>query len=142
MRQIFIWFGCVVILASCSHDPAVDAVWSKTRLMTIPSGEQDAFLSDRASGLQTEGKFLPPDKQGEEFYVKWHGAKIDRVKFEYRQAKAPDKVFTQEYRPQTQRSHIFSVIGEAYRQGGSVSGWRASLWRGEQLVAEMKSSLW
>jgi len=142
MRQLFLWFGCIAVLVGCSQGPAVDAIWSKTRLMTIPAGEQDAFLSDRASGLQTEGKFLPPDQQGEEFYVKWHGDKIDRVKFEYRQVKAPDKFFTQEYRPQSQRSHVFTVTGDTYRNGGSVSGWRASLWHGEQLVAEMKSSLW
>ena len=132
------------VLAGCqTRGPGVDGVWSKTRIMTVPAGEEDLFLRDRASGLTTEGLFLPADKQGEEFFVRWHGAKIDRVKFEYRQLKAPDQVGRQEYLPQArQHSHVFLVGGVAYQKGGTVSGWHVSLWTGDQLVAETKSALW
>ena len=144
MKRMLLLLTAIVALTGCqSTGPAmVDAVWSKPRLMTVPAGEQDAFLADRASGLRTEGKFLLPAQQGEEFFVKWHGQQIDVVKFEYRQLNAPDQIGTQQYRPQAQYSHVFTVTGEAYRRGGKVSGWRASLWRGDQLLAEMKSSLW
>ena len=98
--------------------------------------------NDRASRLRTEGKFLPADQQGQEFYVKWHGDQIDLVKFEYRQINAPDKIGSQQYQPHQERAHVFQVVGDGFRQGGTVSGWRTSLWHGGQLVAELKSSLW
>ena len=144
MKPTLLLLSCVCVLVGCrTAVPAVDAVWSKTRLMTVPAGEQDAFLTDRASGLRTEGQFLPPDKQGEEFFVKWHGESIDLVKFEYRQLRVPDKIGTIQFQPQAQqRSHVFVVAGAAYQHGGMVSGWRASLWHGNQLLGELKSSLW
>jgi len=143
MKRILLSLGCVVALAGCrTPGPAVDSVWAKTRIMTVSAAEESAFLSDRASGLRTEGKFLSPDKQGEEFAATWHGAGIELVKFEYRQLNAPDKIFVQQYRPQSERSHVFAVIGDAYRQGGMVSSWRVSLWSGDQKLAEKKSSLW
>ena len=143
MKRTLLLISCIFAVAGCrTAGPGVDAVWSKTRILTVPAGEQDAFLTDRASGLRTEGKFLPPDQQGEEFFVKWHGDQIDRVKFEYRQINAPDKIGSQLYRPQHERSHVFVVAGEVYRRGGTVSGWRASLWHGDQQLAELKSSLW
>ena len=35
-----------------------------------------------------------------------------------------------------------SISGEAYKNFGELSAWRATLWDGEQLVAEQKSFLW
>ncbi len=35
-----------------------------------------------------------------------------------------------------------SLSGEAYKNFGELSAWRATLWDGEQLVAEQKSFLW
>jgi len=143
MKQTLLLFSLFIAVAGCrTAGPGVDTVWSKTRILTVPAGEQDAFLTDRASGLRTEGKFLPPDQQGEEFFVQWHGDQIDSVKFEYRQINAPDKIGSQLYRPQHECAHVFVVAGEVYRHGGTVSGWRASLWHGDQQVAELKSSLW
>ena len=143
MKQILLCLSCVAVIAGCqTPGPAVDAVWSKTRIMTVPAGEQETFLADRASGLRTEGKFLAPDKQGEEFWVKWHGAPVDRVQFEYRQLNAPDKIGIQQFRPATGSAHVFVVAGEDYHLGGMVSSWRASLWRGDRLLAELKSALW
>jgi len=143
MKRLFLLFSWIFAIAGCRMaGPGVDAVWSKTRILTVAAGDQDAFLTDRASRLRTEGKFLPPDQQGEEFFVQWHGDQIDSVKLEYRQINAPDKIGSQQYRPQHERSHVFVVAGEVYRHGGTVSGWRASLWHGDQQVAELKSSLW
>ena len=150
MKLTLFFISCIFAITGCrSVGPSVDAVWSKSRIMTVAAGDQDAFLTDRASRLRTEGKFLPPDQQGEEFFVKWHGKTVDLVKFEYRQLNAPDKIGTQEFRPKTERSHVFVVAGDVFRRGGQVSGWRASLWcsapacgGGDQMLAELKSSLW
>ena len=139
MKKIILCFSYAVGLIGCSTSPtAVDAVWSKVRLLNVDS--VSPFL-DEISGSR-KGHPLPSNTQGEEFDVRWHGAKIEVVKFEYRQVKAPDKIFHQEYFPKTDRSHTFSVLGEAYRQGGAISGWRVSLWRGTELLAEKKSSIW
>jgi hypothetical protein len=35
-----------------------------------------------------------------------------------------------------------SLSGEAYKQFGELSAWRATLWDGDQLVSEQKSFLW
>ena len=143
MKRTLLFIGCIFTIAGCrSVGPGIDAVWSKTRILTVAAGDQDAFLTDRASRLRTEGKFLPADQQGQEFYVKWHGDQIDLVKFEYRQINAPDKIGSQQYQPHQERAHVFQVVGDGFRQGGTVSGWRTSLWHAGQLVAELKSSLW
>ena len=143
MKRTLFLFSCIFVIAGCrTAGPGVDSVWSKTRIMTVAAGDQDAFLTDRASRLRTDGKFLPADQQGEEFLVQWHGDQVDSVKFEYRQINAPDKIGSQQYRPQHERAHLFLVAGEVYRHGGTVSGWRASLWHGDQRLAELKSSLW
>lgn len=35
-----------------------------------------------------------------------------------------------------------SLTGDAYKQFGELSAWRATLWDGENMVAEQKSFLW
>jgi hypothetical protein len=35
-----------------------------------------------------------------------------------------------------------SLTGEAYKQFGELSAWRATLWDGDRLVSEQKSFLW
>lgn len=39
-------------------------------------------------------------------------------------------------------SHVFEVRGEEFHSGGRVSAWRVSLWSGDTLLAERKSTLW
>lgn len=122
--------------------PQVRAVWVIQRQLMVGAGDEDMFMSDHASQMRTESQFLPAEKRGEEFYVAWSGPGIELVKFEYRQVGRPDKIAMQQFVPGRAQSHVFPVLGEEYRQGGVVSGWRASLWRGDQVLAEKKSSLW
>lgn len=141
--QLIISLCLLLGLCACqTATPRVDAVWVAQRQQVVGAGDEDLFLTDRASLMRTEGQFLPADKRGEEFYVSWSGPGIELVKFEYRQVDRPDKVAAQEYTAGKTRSHVFPVVGAEHRQGGAVSGWRVSLWRGDQLLAEKKSSLW
>ena len=130
-------------LCACqTSTPRIGSVLESQRLQAVRAGDEALFLSDHATQLRTAGKTLPPDKQGVEFYVSWSGPGIELVRFEYRQVGRPDKIASQQFVTERTRSHIFSVVGEEHRQGGAISGWRVSLWRGEQLLAEKKSSLW
>ena len=122
--------------------PQVRAVWVAQRQQVVGAADEDIFLRDRASQIRTDGQFLPAAKQGEEFYVSWSGPGIDLVKFEYRQISRPDKIAAQQFAAGKARSHVFPVVGAEHKQGGAVSGWRVSLWHGEKLLAEKKSSLW
>jgi len=122
--------------------PQVRAVWVKQRQQVVGAGDEALFLTDNASQIRTVGKFLPAEERGEEFYVSWSGPGIDRVKFEYRQVGRPDKIAAQQFAAGKAQSHVFPVIGKEHEDGGAVSGWRVSLWQGEKLLAEKKSSLW
>lgn len=125
--------GLLLLTACQTPGPAIDGVWSQKRLRTTDDPD---FLTDRASRLQTEARALPASEQRQEFSIRWHGAGIDQVKFEYRQVNLPDKVLEQHVTATGQSSHLFTV------RGGIVSAWRATLWHGTQLLAEKKSALW
>jgi len=84
----------------------------------------------------------PDDEHREEFYVAWGGANITRVKFEYRQVYRANEIFAKTYVPTKRHSNVFTVRGEEFRNGGKVSAWRVTLWQGDKLAAEQKSSLW
>jgi hypothetical protein len=64
------------------------------------------------------------------------------VKFEYRQVGKAATVFEKTYTPHGDVAKLFEVRGEDFRAGGSVSAWRVTLWKDDQLVAEKKSVLW
>ena len=117
-------------------------MWVTQRQQLVGAADEDLFLADRASQMRTEGQFLPDAKRGEEFYVSWSGPGIESVKFEYRQVGRPDKVAMQQFMAGKTRSHVFPVVGKEHADGGAVSGWRVSLWHGDKLLAEKKSSLW
>ncbi|MEI8063912.1 MAG: hypothetical protein WCH84_07600 [Verrucomicrobiota bacterium] len=130
-------------LCACqTATPRVGAVWESQRLHVVRNGDEALFQSGHATSIGPARQILPPEQQGAEFYVSWSGSEIELVKFEYRQVGRPDKIATQQFTPGSARSHVFLVVGEERRQGGTVSGWRVSLWHGEQLLAEKKSSLW
>ena len=141
--QLIISFCLLVVLCACqTATPKVGAVWMSNRLQVVDTGDEKLFLSDQATQIGTSRKLLPPEKQGEEFYVSWSGRGIELVKFEYRQVGRPDKIMAQKFVPAKAQSHVFAVLGEEHRQGGAVSSWRVSLWHGDKLLAEKKSSLW
>ena len=136
-------FCLLVVLCACqTSTPRVGAVWSRHRSQTIETADAHLFLTDRASLVQTEGQSLPAEKCGEEFYVSWSGLGIELVKFEYRQVGRPDQIAVQQFAPGKAQSHLFMVVGKERQQGGAISGWRVSLWQGDHLLAEKKSSLW
>lgn len=141
--QLIISLCLLVGLCACqTATPRVGAVWVAQRTQVVRAGDEDLFLADRASLTRTEGVFLPPAQQGEEYYVTWAGSGVELVKFEYRQVGRPDQIAVQQFTPAKTRSHVFPVVGAEHRDGGAVSAWRVSLWQGEKLLAEKKSSLW
>jgi hypothetical protein len=142
------WFAlCLTILNvltfGCSTTaPRVVEVSSRTRLQDIDIADARYFVVDEASRIKYQPRDLSIDDQREEFYVRWAPASIGQVKFEYRQVAKPGTIFEQTYIPHGDESKIFEVRGEPFRSGGSVSAWRVSLWNGDQLLADKKSSLW
>jgi hypothetical protein len=133
----------LVLAAACATTPRVTAVWMNQRLQVVPAADESLFLRDNATMLQTTGKFLPASQQGQEFYVSWCGTGADLVKFEYRQVYRFDTVLSKTFVPDGRRFNtIFSVTGDEYSQGGTVSAWRVSLWHNGQMLADKQSSLW
>ena len=141
--QLIISLCLLAGLCACqTSTPRVGAVWVRQRSLAIETADKHLFITDRASLVQTDDRKLPAEKCGEEFYVSWSGSGIELVKFEYRQVDRPDKVAAQQFTVGKATSHVFAVIGKEHLQGGAVSGWCVSLWHGDQLLAEKKSSLW
>ena len=140
--QLMITLCLLVALCGCQAAPRVGAVWKSQRLQVVRAGDEAVFLQSRVTDIRSEGVFLPPEQQGEDYYVTWVGPGVERVQFEYRQVDRPDQIAMQQFAPGKTRSHVFEVVGAEHRNGGAVSGWRVSLWLGDKLLAEKKSSLW
>jgi len=133
----------LLALSACSSTtPRVVEVSSTKRFETVEVADQDIFLHDRASLIHLKSELLPSDERRQEFFVRWAGASVDQVKFEYRQVDVPDKVLEQTYAPVDRRWSVFEVQGDEFLKGGPVSAWRVSLWQSSQLLAEKKSTLW
>lgn len=162
--------GC----SSLSSRPRVLEVSSSKRTQQVEQEDKrQIFLQDRASRLHMDSKPLRPEKQRQEFFVSWAGAGIATVKFEYRQVKRPNTILSQEYLPHSKQelhdaepydpyldnsptlidtiqsfgtdSHVFTVSGKDFTDGGSVSAWRVTLWSLTDTntpLAQKKSSLW
>ena len=142
-RLVVAWIVSLTFLAiGCSTTPRVLEVTSRTRLQNIDLADKDFFIEDQASRIRFEPHDLSIDEQREEFYVRWTPRSISLVKFEYRQLARPNVIGEQTYVPHQDTANLFTVHGEEFRSGGSVSAWRVSLWDGDQLVAEKKSFLW
>jgi hypothetical protein len=134
----------LLLATGCSTaGPRVIEVSSRTRLQDIgPAEARSYFGYDEASLFRYEPQDLSIENQREEFYVHWTPASISLVKFEYRQVAKPGTVFEKSYTPHGDVTKLFEVRGEEFRSGGSVSAWRVTLWKDDQLVAERKSVLW
>ena len=142
-RPAVAWIVSLTFLAiGCSTTPRVLEVTSRTRLQNIDLADKDFFIEDQASRIRFEPHDLSIDEQREEFYVRWTPRSISLVKFEYRQLARPNVIGEQTYVPHQDTANLFTVHGEEFRSGGSVSAWRVSLWDGDHLVAEKKSFLW
>jgi hypothetical protein len=108
----------------------------------VDVADQHLFEADRASRLRYKPRDLPANQQRQEFYVRWRGAGVDLVKFEYRQVNVPNTIKEQTFAPNGATAKVFEIRGEDFHTGGPLSAWRVSLWTGDQLVAERKSALW
>ena len=137
-------------LAGCATTRArVVEVTATRHTETVGRADKNLFLTDRASKILFQPERLPVAEQREEFYVRWTGAQVDSVKFEYRQVNLPNKLMEQTCTPNGRHWNVFAVRGEDFVNGGPVSAWRVSLWNGTQprsergkLLAEKKSALW
>jgi len=128
---------------SCSTTPRVVEVSSRTRLQDVGPADEKAFFGyDQASRFRYKPQDLSIEDQREEFYVRWKPGSVSLVKFEYRQVSKAATVFEKTYTPNGDVATVFEVRGEDFRAGGSVSAWRVTLWKDDQLVAEKKSFLW
>jgi len=157
--------SALLSLSGCatSTQPRVVEVTATRRTKTVERADKDLFLTDRASIIDFQPQPLPPSEQREEFFVRWTGAGVDTVKFEYRQANVPNTVMEQTCAPQAGSWHVFEIRGDDFINGGPVTAWRVSLWNGAQprseqgqprleqgqprsergkLLAETKSALW
>jgi len=145
-RGRLVWsaiFPALLLTLGCSTVPRVIEVSSRSRLQDVGPAEEKAYFGiDEASRFRYEPQDLSIEDQREEFYVRWTPASISLVKFEYRQVAKPAMVFEKTYTPQGDIVKVFEVRGEDFRAGGSVSAWRVTLWKDDQLVAEKKSALW
>ncbi len=137
--------AALLLTTACSTTgPRVLEVSSRTRLQDIDVADsREYFGYDEASRFTYVPQDLSIAHQREEFYVRWTPASISLVKFEYRQVAKPAMIFEKTYAPNGDTAKLFRVIGEEFRAGGSVSAWRVTLWKDDQLVAEKKSfALW
>lgn len=138
------------VLSGCAAtSPRVVEVTATRRTKTVERVDKDLFLTDRASIIDFQPQSLPSSEQREEFFVRWTGAGVDRVKFEYRQVNVPNTVMEQTCASQAGSWHVFEIRGDHFINGGPVSAWRVSLWNDSQprsergkLLAEEKSVLW
>jgi hypothetical protein len=115
---------------------------SREYIRTVPTGDEDVFLADRASGYRSRNENLPVARQRQEFFVRWEVAGVQTVKFAYRQANEPDQVRQLTATPGAKRSHLFVIGGEPFVKGGAVTAWQVTLWRGDELLLQQKSALW
>ena len=88
------------------------------------------------------------ERDGHYYAVMWKvtdASQPVKVRLEYRQQKTGTAVKTQEQEVTKIGRHNdthFEVIGEEFVTGGPVTGWRVTLVRGKQVLAEAKSYLW
>jgi hypothetical protein len=134
--------GLCLALGCSTATPRIVEVSKTKRLKTVSPGYEEMFRSDRASKFQFEAKDLPQAEQGQEFFVRWRAAALDRVKFEYRQVNLPNKVGQQSVAPAGNERALFRVPHEEIAQAGSVSAWRVTLWKDGAVIAEKRSALW
>ena len=134
--------GTALAMTACAGKARVGDVWSRKRIETISAADRDLFVTDRASRLRVTTQQFPLADQRQEFSVTWRGSDVRIVMFEYRQANVPDNVTIQTIPAVGHRSNLFEIRGDEFHNGGPVSAWRVSLWNGEQLLDEKKSSLW
>ena len=141
-RAAIVAIFCAIGCCSCTSQPRIGDVWSTKHTETVSPADQDLYGMDRASHIRVVPHPLSPGQTREEFFVAWGGSAVELVKFEFRQPNVPDKILVQTATPSGHHWSRFVVAGDDYSNGGPVSAWRVSLWRGDELLAEKHSALW
>jgi len=113
--------SALLFLSGCATtQPRVVEVTATRRTKTVERVDKHLFTTDRASIIDFQPQPLPPSEQREEFFVRWTGAGVDTVKFEYRQANVPNTVMEQTYVPAS-GCHPELVEGsQSSGQGGEI----------------------
>ncbi len=131
------------LTACAGSSPRILEVSSRQHTHTIAAEDEDLFVDDRASHIRVRPQPLPPDRQGQTFLVRWTPRTLERVTFEYRQVNSPNVISEQVYQVNDTRLAQFTIAGESYAAGGSVSAWRVTLYDQDQdPVATRQSTLW
>lgn len=83
------------------------------------------------------------------FDIRWSGINLKRdslkLRLELRVSGEPNKIVIEEPIKPLGVSGSWSQVtlkGEEFKQAGKLIAWRATLWEGDQEVAELKSFLW
>lgn len=83
------------------------------------------------------------------FDIRWAGINLKRdslkLRLELRVSGEPNKIVIEEPIKPLGVSGSWSQVtlkGEEFKQAGKLIAWRATLWEGDQEVAELKSFLW
>ena len=127
--------GAVIALTGCASNLRVV---SRGRTKTVGKADGDLFLRGPAASAALTSQPLPATQCGQEFHVSW-AATVDTVRFEYRQASAPNRVQEQVIQPRNRHDHLFFIHHDT---GPDVTAWRVTLLRGGAVVAQRQSALW
>ena len=83
------------------------------------------------------------------FDVRWKADKTGSIpitlRIEMRGSREPKPFIVEsklDRRPWYKRWTSLKLEGEDFKKAGEITAWRASLWQGDQLLAEQKSFLW
>ena len=153
MRLFTIIFALIGCLGSATQLQAAQARIVKVLPQFIDSEGRNSLspsLYER-DAYQAELRKKPEKCSGMRFDIQWkaRGYPADslKVKIEIRASKGSEnKVYVLE-EPVQPKGFLgywaaLTLKGEDYVKAGNVNAWRATLWSGDQQIAEQKSFLW
>ena|SRR2546423_4670268 len=149
------WFGALTLLAMVAlfH---IDAEAATARIIKVlPHFLDREGLSSLSPSLYERDAYQvflrknPEQCSGLRFDIHWKAIKADWSRLKLRVEIRGSKTATPHIleRP-AKRNHWYNrwsslpLEGATYQQLGEVIAWRATLWEGNQLLAEQKSFLW
>ncbi len=143
IRHAYAVLAVALLGCGCaSSQPRVTEVSLSSHKVTVGAAEEDLFVSDHASHFRFPAATLPLDQQRQEVLVRWNSATVECVMLEYRQLNVPNKISEQTRTPSHQQWAMFEIRGKDFVEGGPISAWRVSLWRGDEMLADQRSALW
>lgn len=152
MRRFLSWLVLLFLLLPAGVDGATDTVRIRKVLPHLLDRKGRHAVSpslyDR-DAYQDHLRRHPEEVSALRFDIHWQ-ARMERrqplqLRLEVRTGRQP-KPLVLERTVQPGRWYnswsSLSLDGEAFRESGGVVAWRATLWQGEQLLAEQRSFLW